>query len=244
MDIENQRTKCRALVHKYYAGVPTREELLHAAIQEILQPQSRLLDAGCGDQLPFLKKYWQKVALAVGVDLVTPSSKKDCDAAVVRGDLGRLPIRDSSFDVVISHSVFEHIEKPEIVFRELNRALRRDGRLIFTTPNKFYYSCVIARLIPFALKDWFMKKVFDEDSYDHFPVFYRANTVAAFKKLGARAGFDVVKVTPIRHYPFYLMFSPLLFRAGMVYDWIITKCRLHFLQSNWLVVMEKRGALP
>jgi hypothetical protein len=37
------------------------------------------------------------------------------------------------------------------------------------------------------------------------------------------------------------MFSPLLFRLGMLYDWCVTAMGLDSLQSNWLVVMERDG---
>ena len=50
---------------------------------------------------------------------------------------------------------------------------------------------------------------------------------------------SLARLEPIRHHPYYFMFSPLLFRVGMLYDWIITALRVDALQSNWLVVMKK-----
>ncbi len=239
MDIQARRAKCRALVNKHYAHVPTREDLLDQAVLGTIQPDYRLLDAGCGRTLPLLMKYAPKVWYAVGVDLVTPSEKKIRRTPVVRGDLANFPFRDQVFDIVVSRSVIEHLERPATVFREFNRVLRPRGKLIFTTPNRYYYSCLIAGLIPFSVKGMYMRWLFEDDGYDHFPVYYRANTPAAFKRLAREAGFALLRVEAIRHYPFYLMFSPLLFRLGMLYDWTITALRMRALQSNWLVVMEK-----
>jgi 2-polyprenyl-3-methyl-5-hydroxy-6-metoxy-1,4-benzoquinol methylase len=43
---------------------------------------------------------------------------------------------DSSYDVIISTEVIEHLENPRGVFRELHRLLRPGGTLIVTTPNQ------------------------------------------------------------------------------------------------------------
>ena len=239
IDIEARRSTCRNLVHKYYSDVPTREEVLDKAIEKYLHPEARLLDAGCGGTIPLIRKYSGRSALAVGVDLCALPAATENHLTLARANLESLPFPANSFDLVVSHSVFEHLERPERVFSEIRRVLRPEGRLIFTTPNKFYYSCIIANLLPFCLKHFYMKNVFGEDSYDHFPVFYRVNTVKAFRSLAKTNGFIITKIDPIRHYPFYLMFSPTLFRLGVIYDWLITRLRLDFLQSNWLVILER-----
>jgi SAM-dependent methyltransferase len=237
--IQANREKCLALVHKHYAGVPTREKILDHAVLAVARPQHRILDAGCGDDLPLLLRYAPRVSYAVGVDLVRPTVQPIEGTAVVQGDLARLPFGDSTFDLVLSRSVLEHLKQPATVFREFHRLLRLGGQVIFTTPNRYYYSSLIAGLIPYALKDQYMKRVFATDCYDHFPVYYRANTVRAFQRLAEETGFTISMVKAIRHYPFYLMFSPLLFRLGMLYDWIITTLGMDALQSTWLVMMQK-----
>ena len=125
------------------------------------------------------------------------------------------------------------------MFRELGRVLKPGGRLVFTTPNKYYYSSLVAGMIPYKWKDSYMRWAFREETYDHFPVFYRANTRRALHRLAAETGLRVVRVQAVRHFPYYLLFSPLLFRLGMLYDWLVTGLRLDDLQSTWLVVMER-----
>lgn len=239
MGMLERRRKCRELIRRYYRDVPSREELLERAISEVLSPDHVLLDAGCGADLPLLAQYGPKVSQAVGVDLCAPSVPLPPRTTVVVGNLEALPLRAASVDVLISRSVLEHLEHPIAVFREFSRVLRPKGKLIFTTPNKYYYSCLLARLTPERLKAYYFRTVFGEDGYDNFPVHYRANTVAAFQKLAAQARFKLERVESVRHYPYYLMFSPLLFRLGIFYDRAITALGLDGLQSNWLVVMEK-----
>jgi len=238
MDIQERRARCEALAQQYYAGVPTREEILDRAVLANLRSDHRLLDAGCGVRAPLLRQYARKTSFAVGVDLVLPSAERIDHAALVHADLESIPFRDGTFDLIVSRSVIEHLEHPGRIFLEFGRLLRSGGKVIFTTPNKYYYSCIVARVIPFRLKDVYMKRVF-ADGYDHFPVYYRANTVRAFARIARMAGLRLRTVQAIRHYPFYLMFSPFLFRLGILYDRLITALRVDALQSTWLVVMEK-----
>jgi len=238
MNMAERHAKSRVLWRKHYANVPTRESLLDDAVSAVLRPDHVLLDAGCGDTLAMLNQYSAKAAFAVGADLVAPA-EKPVHAAVVTADLALLPFQDRTFDVIVSRSVFEHLREPTAVFAELSRVLKSRGKLIFTTPNKYYYSSVIAGMVPFSLKDFYMSHVFGETTYDHFPVFYRANTRRAFRRIAAATGLRLTSVKAIRHFPYYFLFSPTLFRLGMLYDWVVTALGLDGLQSNWLVEMQR-----
>lgn len=158
---------------------------------------------------------------------------------MVTGNLRVLPFHDATFDVVVSRSVLEHLQDPVSLCPELARVLKQGGKLIFTTPNKYYYSSLIAGMIPFRLKDFYMNRVFGETGYDHFPVFYRANTRRAFRRLATTSRLRLTSVTAIRHFPNYFLFSPTLFGLGMLYDRTVTALRLDGLQSDWLVEMER-----
>ena len=84
-----------------------------------------------------------------------------------------------------------------------------------------------------------MRVQFGDEGYDHFPVFYRANTRRALRRVAAHAGLVVEHVQAIRHFPYYLLFSPALFRLGIFYDRVVTRLRLDALQSTWLVTMRR-----
>ncbi|MBI1893822.1 MAG: class I SAM-dependent methyltransferase [Candidatus Rokubacteria bacterium] len=239
MGILDRRQKCRKLIQRYYRG-PSREELLDSTAAALARPSDVLLDAGCGADFPLLSRYGPKVAFAVGVDLCSPAPNVLGRTKVIVGNLESLPIRSQSVDLIVSRSVVEHLDHPVETFKEFGRVLRSGGRLVFTTPNKYYYSCLVALLTPGWLKDVYFQKVFGGDAYAHFPVRYRANTARASRDLARVTGFELTRTEAIEHYPYYLMFSPALFRLGILYDEIVRALGFTQLQSTWLVVMEKK----
>ncbi len=239
MNMSERRARCWALVRKYYAGVPTRESLLGEAVTPMLGPQAMLLDAGCGSTFPLLREYAGRVSFGIGIDRLRPASAASGRVAVVVGDLEVLPFRTGAFDAVISRSMTEHLEDPIGVFCELRRVVKRDGRIVITTPNKYDYSSVVARLIPDTWSTAYVHWALGDTGHDHFPVFYRANTRRAFRRIADKTQLRLVTIRAVRHYPQYFLFSPMLFRLGMLYDWLITWLQLDSLQPTWLVVMER-----
>ena len=61
----------------------------------------------------------------------------------------------------------------------------------------------------------------------------------AFRRIARQVGLEVVSIQGLRHYPYYLMFSPLLFRLGVWYDRLITRWGLDSLQPTILAIMKK-----
>src|SRR6266850_4409837 len=113
---------------------------LHEVFAGRDQRQLRVLDVGCGTGrfLDFVKQAWPRLP-AVGLDL----SEAYCRHA--RDHLGRwsrmnltvgnaesLPVRDESQDAVTSIFLFHELPPKvrRVVFRELARVLKRDGRLV------------------------------------------------------------------------------------------------------------------
>jgi SAM-dependent methyltransferase len=48
-----------------------------------------------------------------------------------------LPFENDSFDFIYSHQVFEHVQRPEVVCRELARILRPGGLSIHVFPSRY-----------------------------------------------------------------------------------------------------------
>lgn len=91
-----------------------------------------LLDLGCGKQ-PLYGLYAPHVSRTTAVDW--PSSLHTTDHLDLYGDLSRpLPLRDGSFDTVLSSDVLEHLPDPSVMFNEISRVLRPGGVLLLNTP--------------------------------------------------------------------------------------------------------------
>src|SRR5262249_25130607 len=144
-----------------------------------------------------------------------------------------------AFSLVFSRSVFEHLVNPKMVLQEFHRVLRPNGFCIILTPNRFDYSSIIAALTPHRFHRWFVKAVFDSESYDTYPTIYRANTPAFFRAVAEGRAWEVHRITGVRHYPANLTFSRLLFRLGIAYDWLIARAGLTALQPSLLVVLRR-----
>jgi len=51
------------------------------------------------------------------------------------GDAQKLPLEDSTIDIVVSLETIEHLPKPELFIQEVKRVLKPGGVLIVSTPN-------------------------------------------------------------------------------------------------------------
>jgi SAM-dependent methyltransferase len=83
-----------------------------------------LLDLGCGprDQAPVAEHCGYRY---VGVDIAG-------SGADILGDAHSLPFAESSFDVVLSYAVLEHLHNPFVALAEIRRVLRPGGHCVGT----------------------------------------------------------------------------------------------------------------
>jgi ubiquinone/menaquinone biosynthesis C-methylase UbiE len=235
------RQKCLQLCDKYYAGRKFKDALYRELISKHLRPGQRLLDAGCGRYMTVCKEF-SSVARVVGIDLETTFETDNQNAPFgVRGDAGHLPFPSEYFDMVISRSVIEHLDDPPQVFREFYRVLRPGGKVVIVTPNKYDYVSVIAALTPYWLHRMLVSRIFQVSEHDVFPTLYRANTVSSIRKAFHAAGMVQSELTTVNHYPAYLMFSPVLFRLGVLYERLTALEMFRSLRGSILCVFEKAG---
>jgi len=117
------------------ARAPDEAPLFLHEILDAAPPGARVLDAGCG---PGTWRYAERAQLRVtGFDVKFPPGPPPvaANAAVFRGDLARLPIRDQSFDLTVCHYVLEHVTALEACCDELARVMRVGGRLYLSVPR-------------------------------------------------------------------------------------------------------------
>jgi ubiquinone/menaquinone biosynthesis C-methylase UbiE len=236
---DRDRQKCQQLFEKHYAGRKFSRGRYRDLILQHVSAGMRLLDAGCGRYLEFSRELADTVQV-IGVDLEQQlDTTNQRSPYAIRGNLEYLPFPSNYFDIVISRSVVEHLTDPPNVFREFHRVLKPGGRVILSTPNKWDYISVAARLTPYRWHRALVNKMMGVPEDDVFPTLYRANTLSKLGRELRSAGFEQQILTAVTHYPAYLMFSPVLFRIGMLYERLASLHAFRHLRGTLLCVFEK-----
>lgn len=105
-----------------------------------LDPTMAVLDVGCGEGFG-CRMLAPKVRTICGIDAddgsIRNARKKTADAAVTFAceDATRMSFADSSFDAVTCMELLEHLLPPDLLLREIKRVVRRDGIVVFSTPQ-------------------------------------------------------------------------------------------------------------
>lgn len=239
---ERRERACVRLYQRHYrrAGVRERDEALFAVLERYLRESTVLLDAGCGVRGDWLAAYAARVAKAVGVDVVVEGGALRPGVGLCRADLARLPFPDASFDLVMSRSVLEHLDAPSAVFQELSRVTRRGGILVMTTPTKWDYGSIAARLTSTSFHRRFLRFIggYGAD-YENYPTRFQANTRHAPIGFARAAGLQVVSIEGISHPPYYLRFSAVLYGLGIAYERFISRMGWEELRGSWLLTLRK-----
>ncbi len=210
------------LDRRWYPDVPDRwDDLkLRQRILDVIGTQSQVLDIGAGVGIVDAMNFRARVDRICGIDLderVLDNSFLD-DARIA--DAESIPYPDSSFDVVFSDNVLEHLERPSLVFGEVARVLKPGGHFLFKTPNRFHYMPVIAQATPHRFHE-FIARLRGMKPEDTFPTRYRANSARTIASLANESGLQVEAIDLIESRPEYLRFNLLTYFAGFVYERIV-----------------------
>lgn len=145
------------LSHPFYF---MRRGLLSAVRKHAPALGGELLDFGCGskpyESLFTVKKY-------TGLDFEKTGHDHTNEKIDVFYDGKRIPFDNEYFDSILCSEVAEHLFDLPDALAEMNRVLKKGGKLLLTTPfvwNEHEVPYDFARYTQFALKDMFEKKGF------------------------------------------------------------------------------------
>jgi 2-polyprenyl-3-methyl-5-hydroxy-6-metoxy-1,4-benzoquinol methylase len=148
-----------------------------------------VLDAGCGtgDVSSMCSAQSANVA---AIDMYEPMLRKardryDNEFSLIRGSVESLPFKQSSFDVVLSMDVIEHLLDPNAFLIETRRVLRPGGHLVVATDNTANF---------WVLVKWLKRSRGRRDRSENPPRSYRQHfPVPTLKRMAAEAGLTLTR---------------------------------------------------
>lgn len=96
------------------------------------QLKGSVLDFGCGRK-PY-RNLFINASDYIGLDMEVSGHDHTHSTVDVYYDGKKIPFKDEYFDNIFSSEVFEHIENIEDILKELNRVLKKGGKILITVP--------------------------------------------------------------------------------------------------------------
>lgn len=224
--LATNKARCLEIRNRCYPEHEWPGEIYLDAIRE--RPGRAFLEIGCGRRAETVHRAADCFQRCVGVDPDCDGVKSELpNVELQTGDAAALPFPDETFDVIAMLDVAEHLPDPLAVIRECRRVMTPGARLIIQTPNQYFPVLVAGRLFSHRTRVVLNKIASGTADDDTFPVFYRANTLTALRRLGERAGLEIHTLRYLPHHPTYLLFSPIVYRVGVFCERIFR--RIEFL---------------
>jgi SAM-dependent methyltransferase len=205
---------------RFYPGYVDEHTRFDALIRTYLQAGIAVLDAGAGRGVMYPYDYKDIVARMAGADTDPAIADNTNLTDAVLADLAHLPYGAGEFDLVFSKYVFEHLDRPLEVMRELRRVLKPGGHVLIHTPNRWHYVALFATVTPTSFHAWFNAKRGRIEA-DTFPTRYKANDRKRIDRLAMSSGYRVASIELLETKPDYLSFHPLAYRAGIAYERLV-----------------------
>jgi SAM-dependent methyltransferase len=204
------------------------------------------LDLGCGHQLLPEWRFSEEQNLVnrsraiFGLDYDLPSlTQHRTIKSRVQGDISHLPFPGETFDLVTANMVVEHLDNPEIQFKEVARVLKSGGRFVFHTPNAHGYFALFRRMIPSTINNRLVALLDGRKSGDVFPVHYRANTLTKVKALADASDLFVAEEKLLVTDAVFSVVPPLMLIELVWLRALMTKS-LRSLRTNIIATLSKK----
>lgn len=138
-------------------GHPHPNGRLRARVVMKFIENKKTLDIGCGEGI-FLGELAKRGIDVKGVDIDKQALEKAKDnfrrlnvkVDVKKSSADKIPFKNESFEQIICLDVLEHVKNPNNVISEINRILRKNGKVIISVPNELY---LIKTILPFNFSE-------------------------------------------------------------------------------------------
>jgi ubiquinone/menaquinone biosynthesis C-methylase UbiE len=185
----NNKAWSDKIIQKLDPSFRHRWEIYNNLICSFLSKSTIWIDIGCGDN-SIVSNFADRSQVAVGIDRKVPEHRTK--AAFICADLRDLPLKSKITDLVTLRFVVEHLQNIPADFKEIDRILKPDGRVIILTTNSWSPFILLPRLLPFHLKNAIIHALYKVSEPDTLPTFHKFNS---FKKM--KCGLDNLKLASI-----------------------------------------------
>lgn len=177
---------------RWYTNIaPLKGVRVAKTLLKYKKSDAKVLDLGCGTglTLAMISQYFPSSIGAEIGDMEIKATKEilkkvKVKIPVIKYDGVKLPFKNNSFDIVTSIEVIEHVEKPNLMLKEINRVLRKNGILHITTANKWWpiephYKLPFLSYLPPRLADYYVRltkrgKIYHDIRLPSYNEFYKA----------------------------------------------------------------------
>lgn len=194
----------------------------------------RLIDFGCGRK-PYENLF--QVGEYIGVDIEVSGHSSSVPSKVdVYYDGKVLPFENSTFDSMICFEVLEHVFNPDEIILELNRVLKKEGKLLMSVPfcwNEHEVPFDYARYSSFGIRH-----LLEKNGFEVLELYKTGNFILVLFQLLILRFFEGFKSLGIFGYLLTLFFSiPLTVLGIMLAGFFHGDKTLYF---NSVILAKKR----
>jgi len=181
---------------RWHAGHFNPDDHYEALVERLVESGCRWLDVGCGRNVfpsneRLAKVLADRCGLLVGVDPDPTVMENPFVHRKVKAPLEDLE-SEEPFDLVTLRMVAEHVQNPAKFTQSLARCTARGGRVVVYTVNRFSPVPLITSAVPFALHHRAKRILWESESKDTFPTYFRMNTRRRLRKIFESASFSEV----------------------------------------------------
>ncbi len=198
--------------------------LFYNWLRQFIRPDFIVLNVGAGPASnKKIRSLRGEVEKVIGVDVDEKVlDNEDLDESFVIKD-NKFPFSDNTFDLAWADFVFEHVVVPEVFLKEVIRVLKPGSSFFFRTPNKYHYVPILGRVTPHWFHDLIANKVrgLSNDAPKPYHTYYRLSSKSEITRHAKSARFGRIYVRLVEAEPSYLMFHPLAFLMGVLYERIV-----------------------
>jgi SAM-dependent methyltransferase len=171
-------------------------------------------------------------AIDVSESIVSAARTKYPEVQAMVADVRRLPVKDDTYDLIISNSTLDHFESGtdiSVALRELYRVLKPGGHLLLTLDNLCNPVIALRQALPFRLMN----------AIGVVPYFVGATFgPRGLRREVRRAGFRVIETESVMHSPRVVAVAI----AGLLQRHAKPRTQQRFLRG--LMAFEKLARLP